>query len=268
MQQILKPDMKKPFSITILLVLLSAFGLWGQGKVLTFDNPKLTVYLPSNPGPASKAVIACPGGGYTHLAKDHEGHNWAHFYNNLGFAYAVLEYTMPNCDREMLLGEVESAFKILVDNAADWKINPEKIGIMGSSAGGHLAATVATHPRGVMKPAFQVLFYPVVSLDPEITHLGTRAGFVGKDADKELTAEWSSENKVTPETCPAFMALSSDDKAVNPLNSLRYMAALCKAGVPVALFSYPTGGHGWGYRTTFKYHDQVLAELTAWLNTL
>lgn len=268
MQQILKPDMKKPFSITILLVLLSAFGLWGQGKVLIFDTPKLTVYLPSNPDPAGKAVIACPGGGYTHLAKDHEGHNWAHFYNNLGFAYAVLEYTMPNCDREMLLNEVESAFKILVDNAADWKINPEKIGIMGSSAGGHLAATVATHPRGVMKPAFQVLFYPVVSLAPEITHLGTRAGFVGKDADKELTAEWSSENKVTPETCPAFMALSSDDKAVNPLNSLRYMAALCKAGVPVALFSYPTGGHGWGYRTTFKYHDQVLAELTAWLNTL
>ena len=260
--------MKKTLSIVFLLALISAFSMYGQGKVLSFDSPKLTVYLPSDPDPAGKAIIACPGGGYTHLAAAHEGHNWAHFYNNLGLAYAVLEYTMPNCDREMLLNEVESAFKILVDNAAEWKINPEKIGIMGSSAGGHLAATVATHPRGVMKPAFQVLFYPGVSLDPETTHPGTRAGFVGKDADAALTAEWSSENKVTSETSPAFIALSSDARAVNPLNSLRYVAALCKAGVPAALFSYPTGGHGWGYRTSFKYHDQVLAELTAWIKNL
>lgn len=257
--------MKKPILITLILALCSVLYGWGQGRVVSFDTPKMTVYLPANPAPDGRAVICCPGGGYVHLASGYEGHWWAPFFNDRGIAFAVLEYQMPNRERQRLLDEVESAFKLLADNAADWNIKADNIGIMGFSAGGHLAATCATHPQGAMKPAFQILFYPVVSLDKKITHMGTRDGFVGRDADDALAAEWSSENKVTPSTPPAFIALSSDDKAVNPLNSLRYLAALCENGVPAALFSYPTGGHGWGYKPNFKYHDEVLAELSAWL---
>lgn len=248
--------------------LLSAMSLINaQGRVLEFENPKMTVYLPANPAKSGRALIACPGGGYSHLAKDHEGHHWAHFYNDLGLAYAVLEYRMPKGEREIPLGDVERAFKLMTDSAAVWKINPEDIGIMGSSAGGHLAATASTHQRGAMKPSFQVLFYPVASLDSTITHKGTRHGFLGGNPEESLVREFSAENSVGSGTPRAFIALSADDTVVVPENSLRFFSALCRNGIPAAMFIYPTGGHGWGYRTDFKYHDNVLAELKAWLES-
>ena len=260
--------MKKSLPLVLILTVITSLCAWSQGRIITIDTPKMTVYLPANQDPSGRSIVVCPGGGYSHLATNHEGHAWAAFYNNLGIACAVLEYQMPETQRQRLLDEVESAFKIMADSAAVWKIAADQIGIQGSSAGGHLASTVATHPHGPMKPAYQVLFYPVISLDPAITHKGTRDRFVGPDADKALTDQWSNHLNVTPQTPTAFITLSADDRAVPPVNSINYFEALLRNGVPAAMFCYPTGGHGWGYKTSFKYHHQMLAELTAWLQNL
>ncbi len=245
---------------------LASFTAMSQPRVVVLENPKMTVFLPSVAN--GSAVIACPGGGYSHLARGHEGFDWAHFFNNLGFVYAVVEYSMPNGDRELPLGDVRSAYKIMSDSAEAWGVNRDRIGIMGSSAGGHLASSVATHPTAGCRPAFQILFYPVISLDNSITHKGTRKGFLGENPDDQLVAQWSSHNNVDRGTPPAFIVLSGDDKAVSPQNSILYFNALTKAGVPATLHIYPTGGHGWGYRPTFKYHDVMLNELAEWLKNL
>ena len=258
----------KRFALTLALTVAVIFGALAQtGRIVTFDSPKLTVYIPPVHQQNGRALVACPGGGYSHLAAGHEGHYWAPYFNEMGITYAVLEYQMPQGDRDKLLGEVEQAFKIITDSAEVWKVNPLNIGIMGSSAGGHLASACATHPTEIMKPAFQVLFYPVVSLDPELTHNGTRREFIGADADQALTDEWSANKKVTATTPRAFIALSADDKTVKPENSLEYFKALKDAAVPVSMFIWPNGGHGWGYRTKFKFHDQMLAELRTWLKS-
>lgn len=250
-----------------LLLLLLAITPGRAGRTVTLQSPRLTVYLPDSVAEGgNRAVIVCPGGGYTHLATAREGHDWAPFFNDLGIVCAVLEYRMPGGDREIPLADVEQSFKALTDSAATWGIAPDAIGIMGSSAGGHLAATAATHQRGVMKPAFQILFYPVISLDSAITHQGTRRGFLGENPSQQLVDQWSADKNVTPATPPAILLLSSDDKAVPPVNSINYFNALRGAGVPAAMMIYDTGGHGWGFRDTFSYHSQVLDELAAWLN--
>ena len=255
--------------IVIFLCLLLAVGeICAQGRILEFDSPKLKVFLPPKSLANGKAIVACPGGGYSHLAVDHEGYRWAPYFNNLGIAYAVLEYKLPKGNPDIPMKDVEAAFKILLDSAKIWNIDSKMIGIMGSSAGGHLASTVSTHPRGTCSPAFQILFYPVISLDETVTHQGSKNGFLGDNPPKSLVDEWSNEKKVTSSTPRAFIALSSDDKVVKPINSILYFMALQEAGVPVSLFIYPTGGHGWGYRNTFKYHQQMLNELTCWLTDL
>ncbi len=254
----------------LLLLLIGCVGnsVWAQSRVIEFDSPKMKVFLPPANMTNGKAIVACPGGGYSRLAINHEGYYWSAFFNNLGFAYAVIEYNLPNGDRTIPMGDVEKGFKILTDSAEVWGINPLHIGIMGASAGGHLASTMATHPTEVCKPAFQILLYPVISLDSSITHRGTRKGFLGENPSDELVAEWSSDKKVTTATPPAFIALCSDDKVVKPINSILYYNALIEAEVPVAMFIYPKGGHGWGYRSKFKQRDLMLQELTAWLKTL
>lgn len=260
--------MKKTFLLLMLCLLAVPAFVAAQTRIVEFSNPRLHVFLPPAGTANGKAVVACPGGGYSHLATAHEGYNWAPFFNNLGFAYAVLEYRMPNGDRTIPTGDVDAAFKIMTDSAAVWNFDPGQIGIMGSSAGGHLASTMSTHQTENCRPAFQILFYPVISLENEITHQGTRKGFLGENPSEELVNSFSAFNQVNESTPKAFITLSSDDKAVPPMNSLKYYAAMQKAGIPVTMAIYPTGGHGWGYRTSFKYHDMMLAELTRWLKDL
>lgn len=238
-----------------------------QTRVIKIANPKMTVFLPPKGLESGKALIALPGGGYSHLAVNHEGFHWAPFFNKEGVAYAVLEYSMPKSDPSIPMKDVEAAFKIMADSAANWGFRPDSIGIMGSSAGGHLASTVSTHPTEICQPAFQILFYPVISMNPEITHKGSRKGFLGENPSEELEKTYSSEQQVTASTPRALMLLSSDDKTVVPANSLRYYESLIKAGVPASIHLYPTGGHGWGYRDTFKYHQNVLDEISAWLKS-
>lgn len=256
------------FLCIAMLTVVTSFGASAAGRIFTLDNVECTVYLPDPSMATGRAVVILPGGGYSHHAMEHEGHQWAPFFNQQGIAVAVLKYSLPDGDRNIPMNDVKTTFRTLRDNAADWKINPSDIGIMGFSAGGHLASTIATHTEGAEKPDFQILFYPVVSLDPAITHAGTRTGFLGKNPDATAQQEYSNANAVNAATPPAIIFHSNDDRAVSPMNSIGYYTALQKSGVSASLHIYPVGGHGWGYRGTFPFHDQVLEELGAWLQFL
>ncbi|MCM1355061.1 MAG: alpha/beta hydrolase [Staphylococcus sp.] len=255
------------FSFLLLLLLLPASRLAARERIIKFSSPKMTVYLPPEGLSAGKALVALPGGGYSHLAVNHEGAQWAPFFNQQGLAYAVVEYQMPHGDPAVPMADVAAAFKIMADSAAAWGFKPDSIGIMGSSAGGHLASTMATHSAADCRPAFQILFYPVITMDPAFTHRGSHDNLLGKTPAAGRETEFSSELQVTPETPRALLLLSSDDRTVKPTNALRYYEALQSAGVPASLIIYPTGGHGWGYRESFAYHDNVLMEIKSWLKS-
>jgi acetyl esterase/lipase len=145
------------------------------------------------------------------------------------------------------------------------------VGIMGFSAGGHLASTIATHSKGEVKPDFQILFYPVITMVSGFTHKGSHDNFLGKDLSKKeqkrLEQEFSNDMQVTRATPRAFIALSDDDHGVLPSNGVNYYVECFRHDVPASLHVYPTGGHGWGYRESFPYHMEMLLELKAWLTT-
>lgn len=227
-------------------------------------DPAITVYTPKNPTGAT--VLMCPGGGYTHQATGHEGHDMADWMNSQGVTYAVLKYRLPYGDSSIPLADAEQAMRILRKYASQLCVDPSKVGIAGASAGGHLASTLATHYSSPeTRPDFQILFYPVVSMDSEKTHMGSRINLLGENPSDELVKKFSNELQVTPDTPKAFIMLSSDDTVVVPANSIDYYSSLVANKVPVALHSYPTGGHGWGFRDKFPYKRQWTEELEKWL---
>ncbi|MDE5726485.1 MAG: alpha/beta hydrolase [Duncaniella sp.] len=227
-------------------------------------DPAITVYLPGRPN--GKAIIMCPGGGYGWEAMDHEGHAMAQWFNAQGIAYVVLKYRLPHGNHEIPLSDAEQAVRLVRNHASEWGVNPSKIGIMGASAGGHLASTLATHYSGnETRPDFQVLFYPVITMDPSYTHGGSRENLLGKNPSKELQDKYSNELQVNSSTPKAFIMLSSDDMAVPVANGVNYYMALLKNNVSASLHAYPTGGHGWGYGDGFLYKSQWMEELEKWL---
>ena len=279
-------SLKSIISMLLLACSASAFSqkgttmeLWPNGAPNTNgddkDKAELTIYLPDAQKATGRAVVCCPGGGYTHLAMDHEGHQWASFFNNQGIALIVLKYRMPHGDRFVPISDAEEAMKTVRRNAAAWHINPSDVGIMGFSAGGHLASTIATHSTGDAAPNFQILFYPVITMDPGYTHKGSRDNFLGTFGDgkkdqkemKKLEADYSNDLQVNRTTSRAFLALSDDDKAVPAANGFNYYQQLYKHDVPASIHIYPTGGHGWGYRESFAFHYNVIFELKAWLES-
>ena len=188
-------------------------------------DPAITVYIPQNPN--GKAIIMCPGGGYGWLAMGHEGHDMAQWFNNQGITYVVLKYRLPQGDFNIPLKDAEQAIRLVRMNSAKWGIDSSKVGIMGASAGGHLASTLATHYSSKeTRPDFQVLFYPVITMDPAYTHGGSRENLLGSSPSKELQDRFSNELQVTPDTPKAFIMLSSDDGAVPVKNSINYYSAL------------------------------------------
>lgn len=228
----------------------------------------LTVYLPQQPN--GRAILDCPGGGYQHLAMDHEGHQWASFFNKQGIAYAVLKYRMPNGDRNKPLSDAYHAMRTLRDSAQTWHVNPLDVGIMGFSAGGHLASSVCTHAEWSVRPNFSILFYPVITMGRG-THQGSKSHFLGTSSNDATVIEaWSNDRQVRRHlTPPAAIFLANDDRAVPPLqNGVAYYSAMREKGNNCALYIYPNGGHGFGFSTTFAYHEQMLDELTQWLRLL
>lgn len=263
--------MKQKFSslFVFLVLLLTGLQVSAQSTPKPFDieQPSLRVFLPAPELATGRAVVACPGGGYSGLAVNHEGYDWAPYFNKQGIALIVLKYRMPKGDRTLPISDAEAAMKMVRDSADVWNLNPNDIGIMGSSAGGHLASTIATHAPEALRPNFQILFYPVITMDKSFTHMGSHDNLLGKDASADLEKEFSNEKQVTKETPRAFIVYSDDDKVVPPANGVNYYLALNKKGVPSVLHIYPTGGHGWGIREDFLYKSEMQNELTSWLRS-
>lgn len=259
-------------SFFLLLITLTMQAQTARRFVLpisTDGQAELTAYLPLHS--SGRAVVTCPGGGYSHLAIDHEGHQWSSFFNNQGIAYFVLKYRMPNGDRNLPLGDAYKAMKIVRDSAKVWAINPYDVGIMGFSAGGHLASSVSTHADWSVRPNFTILFYPVITFG-DGTHHGSRDNFLGKDNinNEALVKEWSNQNAVRSHlTPPAVIFTTNDDRVVPPVqNGVAYYSAMRYSGNDCSLFIYPAGDHGFGFRENFAFHDQMLADLSTWLKAL
>ena len=259
------------------IVALAALGLSVSAQTarkftvnLTPDGKaNMQVFLPENP--SGRAIVDCPGGGYTHLSMQNEGTDWAEYFNRQGIAFCVLTYRMPKGDRSLPMADAQNAIRMVRDSAEAWHVSPYDVGIMGFSAGGHLASTIATHAPRAARPDFQILFYPVISMDERATHKGSVVGFLGDQrTDEKLVKQFSNDKQVlSHETPPAFMVMAEDDHAVPILtNGLPYYTALRRAGISATLHIYPEGGHGFGFRNTFAYHDEMLAELTTWLKRL
>ena len=270
--------MKKILLFLMLLVPAAGFSqkgtemkLWPDGPGTNNGDPndtaKVTIFLPDEKKSTGRAIVCCPGGGYQHLAMQHEGFEWAPFFTSQGIALIVLKYRMPHGHYTVPADDAEEAIRLVRRNAEQWHINPQDVGIMGFSAGGHLASTVATHATGDAAPNFQILFYPVISMEQGTTHQGSLNNLLGKAPKRKLVNQYSNEQHVTKHTPRCFLALAHDDRSVPPLNSLNYYEQLIACKVPAAMHIYPTGGHGFGIRQSFAYHLEMMLELKAWLRS-
>lgn len=229
-------------------------------RVRKVTDPTLEVFLPAPDKATGTAVVVCPGGGYVLLAYDHEGLDVARWLNELGIAGIVLKYRLPSdaimADRSVgALQDAQEAIRTVRRRASEWRIDPARIGIMGFSAGGHLAATASTlYAEKVYQPAdecsarpdFSILAYPVISFRKDVMHGGSRRTLLGDNPSDALVAKFSADEQVNAGTPPAFLVHSADDPAVPIENSIRYFLALRKAGVPGELHAYPKGRHGYG----------------------
>lgn len=212
-----------------------------------------------------RAIVVCPGGGYTHLSMENEGTKWARYYQAQGITAVLLKYRMPHANRSVPISDAEAAIRLVRANAEEWGI--KDVGIMGFSAGGHLASTIATRSQEEARPDFQVLLYPVISMLDGVTHKGSQENLLGENALDSLKQEYSSHLNVTPETPRAFICLANDDRGVIPENGVSYYLALNRNKVSASLHIYPQGGHGFGFRTAFANHKEMLDELSSWLRS-
>ncbi len=226
------------------------------------QHPDIAVFLPSKSNATGEAVVICPGGGYHILAYDWEGSDIARWFSSRGIAAMVLKYRLPDSKSNIVphktpLMDAQRAFRMVRYHAESWNIEPGKIGIMGFSAGGHLASTLSTHfdkgdpgnadpvERISCRPDFSILVYPVISFTEEFRHSGSRAALLGEDPDPELVKYYSNELQVTSETPPAILIHSGDDGGVPVQNSLAYYQALLKNGITAEMHIYPYGRHGY-----------------------
>ena len=256
------------FSLLVLATSLQAQTA-REFKLNLTDNgdSHMVAFLPEKP--TGKAIVGIPGGGYSMLSNTHEGVQWSSWLNSRGIAYFVVNYRLPKGDRTRPVGDVEKTMRIVRDSAATWGINPHDVGIMGFSAGGHLASVISTLSPFELRPDFTILFYPVISMDEKVSHVYSCRNFLGEDQkDPEMVKKYSTQNSVRRHlTPPAVILMSSDDRLVPPVtNGVAYYSAMRNAGNECSMFIYPTGDHGWGIGPWFKYHDQMLSDLATWLD--
>ncbi len=224
------------------------------------SQPTLTVFLADQSSSNGTAVIICPGGGYLHLAINKEGYKIAKWFNSFGISAFVLKYRMPSdlIMKDKTIGplqDAQEAIRMVRNNASKWHLDPNKIGIMGFSAGGHLAATVSTQYAEKVydskdevsaRPDFSILIYPVISMQDGITHSGSKKYLLGENVNSEMTERFSNEKRVEDKTPKAFLVHATDDKAVPVENSINYYLALKQHNIPVEMHIYENGGHGFG----------------------
>ncbi|RNI31895.1 alpha/beta hydrolase [Rufibacter immobilis] len=241
-------------------------------------TPTLTVFLPAKGKANGTAVVICPGGGYAKLAFSHEGLDVAHKLTERGVAAFVLKYRLPDStvtsNLEITpLQDAQQALYLVRQRAQEWGVNPERVGIMGFSAGGHVASTAGTHfnrpqipnrENFSLRPDFMVLVYPVISGDSAISHKGSFANLLGKKPAAEKLKTYSNETQVTAQTPPTFLLHASDDKTVPAQNSLVFYQALLQHKIPAELHIYQNGGHGFGLNNKTT-QDQWLERCLNWM---
>jgi acetyl esterase/lipase len=248
-------------------------GALGDGDA---DKPALRVYLPEKG--VGTGIVVCPGGGYGALALDHEGRQVAAWLNSLGVAAFVLRYRLgPRYHHPAQMQDVQRSMRFVRAKAHEYGISPDRIGVWGFSAGGHLASTAGTHfdaghpdapdpvDRTRCRPDFMILAYPVISLVTEYAHAGSRRNLLGSNPDPKLVESLSNEHMVTPETPPTFLFHTNEDKGVPAENSVLFYLALRKAGVPAEIHIYEHGKHGVGLAQTDPVLSTWPARLADWL---
>lgn len=241
------------------------------------DIPTITVFLAPKDNANGAAVVICPGGGYGFLATEHEGDEVAAWLNSLGVTGVVLRYRLgPRYQHPAQLQDAQQAIRMVRHKARDWGIDPARVGVLGFSAGGHLASTVSTHhdsghpdatnpiERQSSRPDFSILVYPVISLTTHYGHGGSSRNLLGENPDPNLVQNLSNETQVTRDTPPAFLAQTNEDTAVVAENAILYALALRKAGVPVELHLFEKGAHGLGLGTGWKDRIQPEPSFQAW----
>jgi acetyl esterase/lipase len=241
---------------TILLWPAGAPGAIGSDDA---DKPALTIYMPANTTGPMTAVVIAPGGSYTRLSMNNEGRAPANYLNTLGVAAFVLRYRLgPRYHHPIELGDMQRALRTVRAHAAEWHLAPDRIGVMGFSAGGHLASSASTHfesgtsdagdpiDRVSSRPDFAILGYPVISFVEPWSHQGSKTNLLGNAPDAALARSLSSETQVTPSTPPTFIYHTTDDAVVPVENAVAYYLALRKAGVSAELHVFRSGAHGSG----------------------
>ena len=265
--------MKQVFSLVTLALLALSVGVQAQTArkftlPLTDDGKaEMVCFLPQNP--SGKAIVGVPGGGYSVLSNGHEGMMASDWLNQQGIAYFVVNYRLPEGDRTKPISDVENGIRTVRDSAAVWGINPHDVGIMGFSAGGHLSSVISTLSPFEVRPDFSILFYPVISMDERVSHKWSCINFLGEEGhnDPKLVNTYSTNQAVRRHLTPPACIISASDDRLVPFvtNGLEYYKAMRNAGNDCAMFVYPTGDHGFGFGPWFKYHDQMLNDLGAWL---
>ena len=254
-------------------------------RITLVQSPDIAVYLPSKRNATGQAVIICPGGGYGALSYSWEGSDPARLLSARGIAAIVLKYRLPNSKSISTphlapLADAKRAIRIVRANAAKWNIKKEAVGILGFSAGGHLASTLATHfdsgdanatdsiEKQSSRPDFAVLVYPVISVSKPIMHTGSRNNLIGATPDSSLARLYSNELQITAQTPPTFLVHATDDKSVPVENSLLFYQALKDNNVPAEMHIYPKGGHGFGLAVGRGYLETWTDRLVDWMRGL
>ena len=253
-------------------------GAPGAAGATDLDKPSLTVYLPPADRATGTAVVVCPGGGYGFLAVDHEGRQPAGWLTRHGVAAFVLRYRIaPRYHHPAPMQDVRRALRTVRARARDWNVRPDRIGVWGFSAGGHLASTAATHfdagkpdatdpvDRVSCRPDFAILCYPVITLRPPYAHQGSRENLLGKNPDPKLLDSLCNDTQVTEKAPPTFLFHTSADTAVPPENSVLFYTALRKAKVPAELHIYEKGVHGVGLAPNDPVLSSWPARLADWM---
>lgn len=255
-------------------------------RISKVQKPDIAVFLPSKANATGQAVVICPGGGYHILAYDWEGTDMAKWLNSIGIAGIVLKYRLPDAKCNIVsyrspLMDAQRALRLVRYHAKEWNIDPEKVGIMGFSAGGHLASTAGTHfdngdpdatdpvEKLSCRPDFMILGYPVITMADSVTHGGSKNNLLGPDPSPDLIRNFSNELQVNANAPPTFLFFASDDKAVPPANSLLFYRALIRHHVPAEMHIYPEGGHGFSLaigKPHLATWTQSCAGWLKWLN--
>lgn len=254
-----------------------------EARVVEVDSPRMKIYFPPTQGKRCGLCIACPGGGYSSIpgADGYEGAFYKDLFNEAGYALAVLYYTLPGGDPEKPISEIRNALKLARDRADEWYVDKDRVGVMGFSAGGHLASYAATHEVGDTRPDFQVLFYPVITMEAGKTHAGSRQNLLGSNPSDTEVLLYSNQLHVTDLTPPAFLAYAKDDTTVPAAaNGGAYHDMLVLLDIPVTRCVYEGSRHGWHWGTyvfdgktvndgtRYENLDDVKGKLSDWLTAL